>query len=143
MKDKLKAQMKSAMREKDKLSVETIRSLLSAIQYAEMNKKTDELSEEQTLQVINSELKKQKESLEYAEKDGRTEMIDETRLRIACIEQFLPSQLSEEKLSEVIKTFVQNNAGANVGQIMQYLKSDFGGQYDGKIASQLAKSVCG
>lgn len=141
MKDKLKTAMKESMKAKDKLAVETIRSLLSAIQYVEMEKKTDELSDEQCMAAMKGELKKQQESLEYAQKDGRAEMIDEVNKRIATIELFLPKQLSREELATEIEKIAGENPDANIGVIMKSLGASFPGQYNGKLASEVAKEV--
>jgi uncharacterized protein YqeY len=141
IKEKLKSAVKDAMRAKDKLALETIRSLLSAIQYEEMAAKTEDLTDDKVMAVIQAELKKQKESLEYAEKDARTEMISEINSRISCINSFLPEQLSKEKLDEIIKQFINENNTTEIGKIMSYLKSAYAGQYDSKIASELAKQT--
>lgn len=102
LKQTLKDAVKDAMRAKDKLALETIRSLLSSIQYEEMAQKVDDLADEKILSVIQGELKKLKESLEYAEKDGRAEMIEELNTRISCVSNFLPKQLSEDELKKII-----------------------------------------
>ncbi len=143
MKDQLKTEMKNAMRAKDKLALETIRSLLSAIQYEEMAKKTESLSEAQTLAVMKAELKKQQESLEYAEKDNREDTVTEIKSRIACIEKFLPQQMSKEELTSEIEKIKAENPEANLGIVMKELGSKHAGQYDGKLASQLARDILG
>ena len=79
MKKKLQEEMKNAMREKDKVRLMTIRGVLSAIQYEEMKKSKDCLSDDEIIAVLRSELKKRAESLEYAEKDGRTELIEDLK----------------------------------------------------------------
>lgn len=140
MKDKLKSDMKEAMKAKDKLKLSVIRSLLSALQYEEMQKKA-ELSEDQILAVLKNELKKRKESLEFAEKDNRETEIEELNTEIAVVESYLPTQLSEDKLKEILTQFKAENADANMGQAMQFLKSNYAGQYDGKLASSLAKEL--
>lgn len=141
MKEKLKASMKEAMRAKDKLRLETIRSLLSAIQYEEMNSKGSELSNEREISVVTSELKKQEEAKTFAEKDGREDIAAELDARIAVIQEFLPQQLSEPELEKIISDYASKNPDANIGGIMQHLKANHSGQYDGKTASQIAKRV--
>lgn len=133
--------MKESMKAKDKLSVETIRSLLSAIQYEEMSKKVDSLSDAQSIAVLKSELKKQQESLEFAKNDNRTDLCTELERRIQCINAFLPKQMTEQELEKVIGEIVQSPEVSNMGAVMQRLKADFDGQYDGKMASSLAKRV--
>lgn len=140
MKEQLQADMKSAMKDKDKVKLTTIRSLMSALQYQEMQSDTP-ISDETILATIKNELKQRKESLEFAEKDNREDEVSQLKTEIQIIENYLPSQMSEEQLSEIIKTFLDKNAGANIGQIMGHLKANYAGQYDGKLASTLAKDL--
>jgi len=139
LKDQIKSQMKDAMRAKDKFGVDTLRELLSAIQYLEMEKKTENLSDQDIVASLQSEMKKQSESLEFAEKAGRDNLAEEARRRIAIIEKFLPKQLSETELRSELTKFKQEQPQASMGEAMQFLKANFSGQYDGKMASQIAK----
>jgi uncharacterized protein YqeY len=141
MKQKLKAEMKSAMKAKDKVSLETIRGILSAIQYEEMNKGVDELEEKAIIAVLQSEVKKRKESLEFATQNDRSDMIESLKIEMALIEKFLPSQLSNEELAKIVSELKEQTPGANMGQIMGALKANYAGQYDGKAASQIVKEA--
>lgn len=141
MKNKLKTAMKDAMKAKDKPRLQTIRSLLSAIQYVEMEKNDENLNEGQITSILTSELKKRKESLEFEEKAGRETEALELKGEIAVIEEFLPKQLSEEELKSELENFKASNDGANMGLAMKHLKEKFPNQYDGKLASSLAKEM--
>lgn len=141
MKEKLRDSMKQAMKTKDKVRLGAIRSLLSAIQYAEMEKGTDELPASVVIAVLQSEAKKLKESLEFAKKEDRTEMISSLEAEIAIIESFLPAQLSAEELGNIITTLKDSNPDANLGLVMKALKEDYSGQYDGKLASEIARKI--
>ena len=141
MKNALKEKMKEAMKAKDKLLLETIRSLLSAIQYEEMNKKTDSLSDAAVLKVIQAEKKKLCESLDYAKQDNRDELIAEATARISCVDQFLPKQMDENELSQIISKFIGENPDVQMGQVMGYLKKEHSGTFDGKLASTLTKAA--
>jgi len=139
LKDQIKSQMKDSMRAKDKFAVDTLRELLSAIQYLEMEKKTEALPDPQIVATLQSEMKKQSEALEFAEKAGRDNLADEARRRMAIIGKFLPKQLSENELRSELTKFKEQQPEASMGEAMQFLKANFSGQYDGKMASQIAK----
>jgi len=139
----LKQEMKNAMRAKEKVKLETVRALLSALQYEEMNKKTDELSEEAALGVLKAERKKLQETKDFAEKAGRTESVAETDAQIAIIDLFLPSQLAREQIETIITEFSKEDPAANMGSIMKHLQQNYSGQYDGKVASEVAREVLG
>ncbi|MCI5064535.1 GatB/YqeY domain-containing protein [bacterium] len=136
----LKSAMKDAMKAKDKRALETIRALLSALQYEEMKQKNEDLPESEVLAVLKGERKKLGETKEFAEKDNRTEAIDEINAQIAVIDRFLPSQLDEAALRRII-TELPEEKRANVGMIMKHLQSTHAGEYDGKLASQVARDV--
>lgn len=141
MKKKLQEEMKNAMREKDKLRLMTIRGVLSAIQYEEMKKSKDALSDDEIIAVLRSELKKRAESLEYAEKDGRTELIDDLKKEEEVLKGFLPQQMSAEELETVVRNIKEGNPNANMGDIMKQLRTDYSGKFDGKLASEIVKKV--
>lgn len=141
MKQTLQTAMKESLKAKDKLALQTIRALLTAIQYAEMQKGSDSIPETECLAILQSEIKKRKESLEFEEKAGRQEQINDLLAEIKVIENFLPKQLSEAELRAALEGFKGSNADANMGTAMKYLKDSYPSQYDGKLASSLAKEI--
>jgi uncharacterized protein YqeY len=143
MKEELKAEMKVAMKARDRVRLDTIRSILSAIQYEEMQKGTEDLPADTIVAVLKNESKKRKESLEFSTQAGRTEEIEQLQVEIAVIDSFLPQQLSEAELEQIIKDLKTSEPDSNMGQIMKSLKDKYFGQYDGKLASDVAKRVAG
>lgn len=131
------------MKAKDKLALETIRMALAALQYEEMQRQTEELPEAVAIEVLQREVKKRKEEIEFAAKSGRTDAGAQAEAEIKILEAFLPSQLSAEKLEQSLSEFKASNPGSNMGLAMKYLKDNFGGQYDAKVASEIAKRVFG
>ena len=143
MKKKLQDEMKNAMREKDKLRLAVIRGVLSAMQYEEMRQKKDALSDDEIVGVIKAELKKRAEALEYAEKDGRSELIEDLKREEAILKEFLPEQMTAEELEGVVKGIKEENATAKMGDIMKVLRERYSGRYDSKMASEIVKKVLG
>lgn len=136
-------EMKVAMKERDKLKVNTIRSILSAIQYEEMRQEREELQEDEVIAVLKNEAKKRKEELEFVEKAGRAEQVESLNQELAVIESFLPEQLDETKLRQILAEYKGSNADANMGGAMKFLKEQYHGHYDGKLASTLAREIFG
>lgn len=60
---------------------------------------------------------------------------------LEILNSYLPKQLTEAELGDIVNDYVSANEGANMGAIMGYLKSNYDGQYDGKTASMVVKSV--
>lgn len=143
IKFKLKDGMKDAMRAKDKIRLDTIRLALSEIQYEEIQKKVGDLTDADITSVIQREIKKRKESIEIQEKAGRAEEAEKSRAEISVLESYLPKQLTESELRTVIEGYKASNPSLNVGLVMKLLKEQHAGSFDSKLASDVARTICG
>ncbi len=143
MKEKLKGALKEAMKAREQVKMDTIRGLLSALQYEEIQKGVENLPSEAAVAVLKTELKKRKEEMEFAEKANRPEDVSKLHVEISVLESFLPSQLSAEVLERILIDLKAKDAGLNMGAAMKVLKDSYSGQYDGKLASELARKVFG
>jgi len=141
MKELLKEQMKLAMKASDKPRLATIRSLMSVIQYQEMESPDVALTSSDYTGLVQREIKKLREGLEYAEKAARIDEIAALNQEIETLNTFLPRQLSESDLTGILGEFRQQHPNTGLSEAMKYLKENYGGQYDGKVASSLIKSL--
>lgn len=143
MKAALKDSLKSAMKAQDRLRLETIRALLTEIQYEEMQKAVEELSAAECTVIFQREVKKRQEAMQFEEQAGRQEAKEKLAGEIRIIEEFLPKQMTPEQLEKIILEFKSSTPGAALPLVMKHLKEKFAGQYDGKSASEIAKRVLG
>jgi uncharacterized protein YqeY len=143
MKATLKEALKVAMKSQDRLRMETIRSILSEIQYEEMSKSVDDLPPSEAVLVMQRELKKRQEAIGFEEQANRPEAKAKLQAEIAIIEGFLPKQLSSEDLEKILVEYKTSTEGAALNTAMKFLKEKYAGQYDGKSASEIAKRVLG
>lgn len=143
MKADLKEALKAAMKAGEKVRVETIRSVLSAIQYEEVAQKVDDLQSANVIELIKRELKKRREELEFAEKANRTDAITKLHQEIATLEGFLPQQLSAAELERILAELKAQEPQMNMGMLMKTLKEKYQGQFDSKLASDIAKRIAG
>jgi uncharacterized protein YqeY len=141
MKTHLKEALKVAMKAQNRLKMETIRSLLSEIQYEEMQKGLNDLPEADCGLVLQREVKKRHEAISFEEQAGRQDAKEKLVNEIAIIEEFLPKQLSIEAIEKILTDYKTSTAGAVMGTAMKFLKERYPGQYDGKSASEIAKKV--
>ena len=137
----LKSTLKEALKAKDQVKLDAVRSVLSAVQYAEIEKGTEDLPDDGIVGLIRTEVKKRKEELEYAEKAGRQDLIKKLAYENSVLEAFLPSQLSAEDLEREILALKCSTPGLNVGSVMKLLKDKFPGEFDGRLASDLARKL--
>lgn len=143
MKQQLKDSLKEAMKAKDKVRLETIRGVLSEIQYDEMQKGIEEIDSDGALAVIQRELKKRREEVDFAQKATRTDLLEKLNQEIAILESFLPKQLSADEIAKIFQEIKAADASIQMGLAMKQLKERFAGQYDGKAASEVAKKIFG
>jgi uncharacterized protein YqeY len=141
MKKEIQDQVKVALKAGNKLEVQTLRALLAAFQYEEMQKSKDELESTEATAILKNEIKKRRESIEFAEKAGRADQTDALSAEILILEKFLPQQFSAEKIEQLLVEIKAANPSWNMGQAMKQLKDLYPGQYDGKLASDTAKKV--
>lgn len=141
MREELQQQLKVYLKEKDRVRADTVRSIIAALQYEEMAKKVDVLDKDSSIAILQRELKKRKEELEYLEKSGRPELLEQNKIESDVIESFLPKQMSVEALSQLLANLKDELQAKNMGAIMKALQEKCAGQYDGKTASELARKL--
>jgi uncharacterized protein YqeY len=146
MADSLKAQikdaMKAAMRAKEKARLGTIRLIQSEIKRIEVDERID-VDDARLLTVLDKMTKQRRESIRQFEAGARDDLIAIESAEIEIIQEFLPSQLSDDEIGQLVNEAV-NSSGAesmkDMGKVMGLLKPKLQGRADmGKI-SQLIKS---
>ena len=142
MKDQIKKALVPAMKAKEAVRVETIRAILSAIQYEEVAAGTENLPDSTVIEILKRELKKRKEEMEFVAK-AKPDDVAKLNQEIATIEGFLPKQMSSSELEAAITKIKTDNPAANMGVVMKVLKEQHSGLYDSKMASELAKRIAG
>lgn len=142
MKTKLQSALKDAMRARNQTALNTIRAVLSALDYEE-DQKGAPPDEALTVEIVKREVKRRHEEMDFATKGGRDDAIATLKEEISVLEQFLPQQLDAATIEKIIRDLKAADASLNMGGVMKVLKEKYNGQYDAKVASQLAKQIAG
>ena len=137
--------LKEAMRAKKELELSVLRMLVSAIK----NKKIEliskeDLSDEQVVAVIKTEIKKRKDSIEAYATGNRQDLVDKEKAEIAILEKYMPEQMSEAELLKIVQEIVAKIPDANAsnfGQIMGQVMARTKGQADGNVVSAYVKKI--
>lgn len=140
--ERLDADMKQAMKDKDKVRLSTIRMIRTAIKNTEIDQKKT-LTDEEILDVLNRELKQRRDSLQAFEAGGRSDLVDQVQQEIAVLQAYLPEQLSEEELRVIVLETIQETgavAKKDMGKVMSALMPKIKGRADGKLVNQLVQS---
>jgi len=142
LKDQLDADLKSAMIAKDTVKLSVVRMLKSAVKYREIELMKP-LDDAGVLQVITSEIKRHKDSVEQYRAGNRQDLVDQEEAEIRILQTWLPAQLSEEALRTLVDAAVTSTGAAgprDMGKVMKALQPEVTGKADGKLVSELVKA---
>ena len=135
----IKEQTTAALKEGDKKRATTLRSL-TAILHNEKIKKGDELTDEEVIKSLKTEVKKRDEALEAFEKAGRSESAENEKREKELILTFLPQQMSEEEIGVLIdEVLASSEDKSNFGVLMREVMAKAGSSADGGTVSKLLK----
>src|SRR5207302_3829998 len=105
--ERLSQELKGAMLARDADRLSTLRLLKSAVGYAQIERKTESLSDADFTAVVQKEVKKRRDSIEQFEKGGRPELAEKERKEILVLETFLPKPLSPAELEQMVQAAIQ------------------------------------
>ncbi|MDH3998230.1 MAG: GatB/YqeY domain-containing protein [Desulfuromonadales bacterium] len=134
-------EMKVAMKAKDSLRLTTIRMARTALKNAEIEAR-EELSAEAAIKVLSTLVKQRREAAE-AYRKTRPELAEKEELELKVLQEFLPAQLSEVEIGEIVdKAIAESGASSmkEMGQVMKLVTAQTTGRADGKLVSQLVRS---
>jgi len=133
--------MKKALREKNKTELNVLRMLQSSIRNREIDAK-GELDDNGVIEVINSEIKKRRDTIEEYKKVNREDAAEEEQKEIDILMKYMPEQLGEEKIREVIRSSIKkvNAAGPqDLGSVMKDVMPELKGKADGKLINRIVR----
>lgn len=140
--------MKTAMREKNTLALNTIRMLKSAIKNAAIEKggASAELTDPEIVAVIRREVKKRQDSVEQYAAAGRAELVEQEQSEIAVLNGYLPEPLGEAELQAIVDAAVAEIGATSrkeMGAVMKLVQERAAGRVDGKTLSQAVMAKLG
>lgn len=138
-------EIKNAMRAKDTMALEALRAVKSAILLAltEGGAK-EELAQEDEIKLLQRLVKQRKDSAAIYIQQGRQDLAEPEIQQAAVIEKFLPKQLTEVEIEEVVSQLIKDNGFsgmANMGQLMGLASKQLAGSADGKTISTIVKKL--
>jgi uncharacterized protein len=139
--DTLNQDMKQAMKNKEKQKLSVIRMLKASLQN-EAIKHGHELNEEEELTVLAREMKQRKDSLQEFEKAGREDLVAGLQDEIAILTPYLPKQLSEEEIQEIVAQTISETGAASkadMGKVMGALMPKVKGKADGGLVNRIVQ----
>ena len=145
----IKDQMKEAMKAKDTVKLGVIRGLVSAFtnELVAMKKMpTDELSDDDAINVIRRAVKQRKDSIEQFTAGGRSDLAESEKAELTILETYLPAQMSKDEILAIAKAKmtelgIADKSGA--GKFMGALMKDLKGKADGDIVKSVVSELLG
>ena len=149
LKDRLRSDLTAAIKARDTVRSSTLRMVLTAVTNAEVaGKESRELGEDDVVTVLSSEAKKRREAAEAFDEAGRTESAEKERAEAAVIADYLPEQLSEDEIRELVSSAVAQLGVAGegmkaMGAVMGVVQPQVKGRADGKAVAAEVKRQLG
>ena len=145
LKERLKSDLTEAIRARDEVRAGTIRMALTSITNEEVSgKEARVLADAEIITVLSREAKKRREAAEAYDSAGSKERGDRERAEGLVIAEYLPSQLSESELQEMIKAAIVETGASGpsgMGQVMKVLSPKIAGRADGSKVSAAVKAA--
>ncbi|ARE66293.1 GatB/YqeY domain-containing protein [Moraxella catarrhalis] len=143
LKDSLTQTIKSSMKAREMEVVKILRNVQAAIKKVEIDHQTT-LDDNAVLELLQKQIKQRQESLDIYQANGRDDLAAKEKFEIEVIGQFLPAQLDEAALNDIIAatiTELEANSMKDMGRVMNAIKEKTVGQADPAIISGLVKKA--
>ena len=133
--------MKTAMRERNKVALNTLRALKSAITNAAIEKSGagTELPENEVINIIRKQIKQRQDSIMQFENAGRNELAENEQEEVTILQTYLPTELTDEEIVSAVEAVIAETGAESkkdMGKVMKLLQEKTAGKADGKKLSQ-------
>jgi uncharacterized protein YqeY len=146
LKDRIKDDIKQAMRDKDEARLVTLRMLAAAIQRKEVDERVT-LDDTQVIAVIEKQLKQARESIEQYQKGGRADLADKEKREMAVFQVYMPAALSDAEVDKLIAESIAATGATSIkdmGKVMGVVKPKVQGRADmGALGAKIKAKLGG
>lgn len=142
LKEQLEKEMKESMKARDSFKLGVTRFLLAQIKNKEIDLRK-QLSDEDIYKIIQTLVKQRKESISFAEKAGRIDLIEKEKAELSILEGYLPKSLSDEEIISIIKETINELKATpkDFGKVMKAVMPKVAGRAEGNKVNELVKRV--
>ncbi|WP_207941037.1 glutamyl-tRNA(Gln) amidotransferase subunit E [Enterococcus sp. DIV2402] len=140
---KLNDDMKTAMKAKEKETLQVIRMLKASLQNEQIKVGRD-LTEDEELTVLSREMKQRRDSLTEFEKAGREDLTEKVKGEITIVEQYLPAQLTDEEIRQIVVDAIEKTGATSpkeFGKVMGLVMPQVKGKADGNQVNAVVKEL--
>ncbi|MFB8798457.1 MAG: GatB/YqeY domain-containing protein [Microcoleus sp.] len=146
LRERIDAEIKAAMKSKDKVRLETVRSIKKFILEKEVSLRPsgqETLTEAQEMEILVQIAKQRRDSIEQYRKGGREDLVAQEAAELAIVEEYLPRQMSDEEVSAVIDEVIASlgaTSAKDLGKVMGAAMQQLKGKADGKKIQDAVKA---
>ncbi len=141
----MQAALKEAMIQKDVMRRDVLRMTISLFKQVEIDERR-ELTGDDTITILQREIKKRHESIDEARNAGRDDLADQGERELAVLDAFMPRQLSRDEIAELVRDAIRETGAASpkeMGKVMNVLMPKVKGQADGKLVNEVVREQLG
>jgi hypothetical protein len=141
----LQEDLRNAMKARDAVRTGVLRGVIAAIKNLKVEKRVEAISagigEAELTGLIRKEVSKRTEAVSFAEKAGRADLVEQNKAELAVLEAYMPAQMDAAALEAAVRAIATEIGSTQIGPLMAELRKRHGGQYDGKLASEIIKKL--
>ncbi len=140
LEEKIELELKEAMKARQADKTGTLRMVKAALINLKVEKRSERLSDEEIIHVIQKQVKQRKESIESFEKAGRQDLADKEKVEMGFLAAYLPPQLSADEMATVIRDIIAKTGATSkkdTGLVMKEAMAALRGKADGRMISQI------
>jgi uncharacterized protein YqeY len=146
LKDRLNEDLRAAMKARDQITTGTLRMVMTAVRNAEVaGESVRDLSDDEVITVLTREARKRRESIEAYRDAGRTELAEREQAELDVLTRYLPSQLSDEELSELVARVLAGGGFSGqkaMGPAMKAVQAEVAGRAEGRrVAAEVRRQL--
>ena len=143
LKQRINDDVKTAMRNKDRDLLVTLRMIAAAIKQKEVDERV-ELDDTRILAIIDKMSRQHRDSIQQYEAAGRTDLVDKEKAELAIVQTYLPEQLSDDEVKQLIESAIQATGAATIkdmGKVMGIIRPQVQGRADMTRTGELVKAL--
>ncbi|AGH94636.1 GatB/YqeY domain-containing protein [Pseudobdellovibrio exovorus] len=143
IREKIMADIKSAMVSKDTVKLNTLRFLNAQIKNKEIDSRPNPITADDVMAVIKKLVKQRKESIEQFSAGGRTDLAEAETAELKVLEAYLPAQMTREQVEALVAEVITAVGAAGIkdmGKVIKETQARSGGTADGKTISEVVKA---
>ena len=141
--ERITEELKTAMKARDQVRMDTLRMLKSDFKNAEIDKRAG-LSEEEMQSIVQKSIKKRRDSIEMYKAGGRQDLVDRETSEADILAAFLPAQMGEPEIRQLAQAAVAESGASSkkdMGKVMGILMPKVKGKADGRVVQQIVSAL--